>query len=187
MSEINLVPREAVSFERMAELADRMKWKLDPRSAAAAKQQESPEYVWRFRRGSVALVKNTSLRRDYFVIDAPDPQPAVTELQASFPCYRMSEIVAALTDAGSADDRIGALNLVAAAAPASYDDAVFQAIARDAEAPQPTVRLAAVTAANRLGWKQLRPVVQRVSDSDDKEVLRSFSTNVLNLTPWNRG
>lgn len=187
MTEVNMVPREEVSFDAMAAFADRMKWKINRKSVSAAENEESPEFIWRLRRGTVSLVKNSTLMRDYFVIDSPDQDDVTAAIQAEFPCYDLSEIVARLVNATSSDERIAALHLVAAAAPRSYDETIFHSIERNAEESQPKVRLAAVVAANHLSWKHLRSVVEQRCESDESEVLRDVCWNLLYLSSWARG
>jgi hypothetical protein len=187
MTELNLVPHGPVAFELMREFADQLGWKVDRRSLKRAEHSDSPEYVWKFRGGSVTLVKNSALRRDYFVVDAVDPAAVAAEIRSRIPCVEPGDAVAALVQASSPDERIDALHLIAAAAPADYDHAVFQAVVDNAGQPQPLVRLAAVVAASHLRWRQLRGMVERLSDSDESDPLSSLSHNVLYLTSWSRG
>ncbi len=188
MPTVNVVPRDNVSFERMEELASGYGWQLDQGSVIAARNADaSPEWVWAAGGGTVTLMQDSTLKRPFIKVEADDPQPLVDRIEGDVPSYPLSEIVEIVTSAESPDDRIAALRLLAAAAPARADDTILQAIRDNAGQPHPRVRLAAVTASSRLRWSVLRPIVEQISEADENDALRGGTTSILNLTDWNRG
>jgi hypothetical protein len=171
----------------MSEFAKTMKWKIDKKSARLAENQESPRVNWRVNNGTVTLVKNSTLRNDYFVIKGTVDSEVAPRIQDRFPCYELAQIVSAVAQPTSEDQRVDALYLVAAAAPSDYDETIFRAISESADHSHSKVRLAAVVAARYLGWTQLRPVVEERSESDTSEVVRDLSWNALVTSSWDRG
>ncbi|MEV6630209.1 HEAT repeat domain-containing protein [Actinoplanes sp. NPDC051470] len=188
MPTLNVVPRDSVSFERFDELATGYGWQLDQDSVAAARIADaSPEWSWTVDGGTVTLVQDSALKRPFLIVDADDPQPIADRITRDVPCFTLPEIVETVTSASTPEERISALRLLGAAAPAQIDQTIVDAIQDNAARSEPRVRLAAVSASSRLRWPVLRPVVAQVSESDESEALRAGSSNILGLTRWDRG
>lgn len=187
--ESNIVPHQEISFDTMDGLSTKMKWKLDQKSTKQAEKQDTQRFIWRLpgRRGTVTLIKNSSLKHNYIVVEAPNPTEVIQAIKTQISCYELDEIISRLASAETADDRINALNLIAAAAPPNYDETVFRSLVRSAEDNRQQVRLAVVSTASQLRWKQLRSIVEQCAESDTSDVLRNISHNILYLTEWNRG
>jgi hypothetical protein len=185
---VNVVPRESLSFDRMAELATGYGWQLDEDSVVAARDADaSPEWIWTADGGTITLVLDSTLKRAFLTVDGDDPAPLAERIESDVPCFTLAEIVQTLTSAETAKDRISALRLLGAAAPARTEDTVVGAIRDNAARPEPRVRLAAVIACSRLRWPVLRPVVAQVSENDEHDTLRAVGSNSLGLTRWDRG
>lgn len=187
MSELHVVPRGDVSLEQVVDLARTARWKIDRKSIRDAEGEEAPVYRFRPDAGStVTLVKSAALHRDYFVVAAPDPERPAHQIRDRFPCYDIYEIRQALVDATSDQEMKDAFRLLGAAAPSHYDDVAFQALQQGLRTREDGVRLAAVVTAYHLGWAQLRPLVQQAKESDESDLVRSLSSNLLLLSTWSR-
>lgn len=188
MAEVNVVLRGEVSFEAMSEYAQAQGWKLDKKSVDASEGEESPEYIWRVRKGTkVTLVQSRPLHRDYLVLEAPQPEEISKALRLQFPSYETSEVPAKLATAHSEEEKIDALHTVAATGLREYHDTVYKAVEQSMHDSDSLVRLAAVTAAFYLRWKQFKPLLMRISETDDSDNLRATSANLLGSTHWDLG
>ncbi|MFF3868982.1 hypothetical protein [Micromonospora sp. NPDC001898] len=189
MAEINLVPRDAVSFEEFSQFAQRRGWEIDQRSVRAARHEESPEFLWRAGGDvTVRLVQSASLDHSYLVVAGDEPGPSADAVREEFPSYALAEIVERLSEARSDEDRRAALRLVAATGVAGFDQTIYDAVRAGLEDSDPLVRLAALAAAFHLRWQQFSPLVERVSESPEAgENIRNVAGNLLGLTHWDRG
>ncbi|MGA3525524.1 hypothetical protein [Melissospora conviva] len=187
--EINLVPRGEVTFEGFSRFARDHGWRIDDRAIQAAAEEESPEFVWQAGEGGrVRLIQSATLGRSYLVVSGDDATVLAAPIRDAFPVFSEAEIVNLLDAARSDDDRIAALGLAAAAGFARYDDRVYKAVRAAMEETDALVRLAALTAAFYLRWRQFEPLVERLGESADaSENVRITARNLLGLTYWDRG
>jgi hypothetical protein len=187
MTETRLIAKDSVPPEQFTDVATRAGWKLNHRATRVGQKQESPRFVWNGEDGTISLVKDVVLDVDYFAIDTPDPVTAKATLSNSFRCYDTIEIIEMARNASSSVERAHAFTLLGAAKYIEYNKDLFGLLTERIRQSDPVDRAAAVFAAGRLSWRQLRPVVaEAVESADTESSFYSYSDNILNLSPWDR-
>lgn len=186
---IHLVFRVAVSFEDMSRFARSCGWRINQQSVRAAWTDESPEFLWHVDDGqTVRLVRSSTLGYCYLVLVGDEPGNVAALVRDAFPIFPEMEILARLSAARSPDDRIASLHLTAAAAIPTYNPTIHEAVQACLQDSDQLVALAALAAAFHLRWRQLKPLVQRLSTSPTTaENVRVVASNLLGLARWDRG
>lgn len=182
---LNLVARHSVSLEEMAHIADRLGWRIDLTTLSDGLSADSPRLRW-FNGDdtSITLVRNDVLERDYFVVSGPRYAESVQLIKSNVPLCELSDALSQLASATSPEGLKEALLTVAALGLPSYDEGVACALTQALGDDDMTVRIAALTAASYLRWRQLRPLVERTMRADASENIRALANNILGLTAW---
>lgn len=188
MPDQNLVPRRPMTIEEMEEIARGAGWRVEADPAESDMDEDVSEHRWRVdKQTTITLVRSVALEWPYLVVSGPNPDEVIAVLSPLVPTFTVADILERLATAESTPEKVEALHLLAAIGLRHHRDDVYRPLVTYMDDPNARVRVAALYAAFQLNWKQLRPHVQNMRESDEDSDLRVLSSNLVKLTDWSAG
>ena len=169
-------------------MARRAGWTLEAAPDDSVLHEDVVEYRWKVAdTAMITLVKNLALDRPYLVVSGPDPDDLIASVSRLIPSYTVADIMERLAVVDSTEEKLEALQLVAAVGLHDYRKDLYDALVTLMGDQNARVRVAALFAGFQLNWKQLRPMVEQIHASDEDSDLRALSGSLLRLTDWSAG
>lgn len=134
----------------------------------------------------VRYIEDRLLSVRYLLLEGDHPERLEDELTKQLSFVKRADILRDLTLAVKREEWIIALYRLAAFASASFDKELFEYFERAFVHPEPDVRFAAVFAMTYPGWREFRPILERLSLLDSSADVRNIAEMTLAAFALNR-